>query len=199
VSFISAIKQRHDTFQKENPKGNLLSFSWLLVTGVIKILLAKVYLRQVNSLGKYVSINGKPKLENLGYIRLGDEVRVWSKIIKAKIYTGPKGKLEVGKNSRINGAHIDAQLSIKIGANVRIAPYTIIIDSDFHDVRDHFSDGVAKPIVIEDNVWLATRSTILKGVTIGENSVVATGAIVTKDVPKNSIVAGIPAKIIKTI
>lgn len=57
----------------------------------------------------------------------------------------------------------------------------------------------AKPIVIERNVWIATAATILGGVTVGENSVVAAGAVVTKDVPPNSFVAGVPAKIIRSL
>jgi maltose O-acetyltransferase len=88
---------------------------------------------------------------------------------------------------------------VKIGENVRIAPYTIILDSDFHDIKDHFADGPSKPVIIEDNVWLATRCTILKGVRIGKGSVVAAGSVVTKDVPPNCIVAGVPARVIKEI
>jgi acetyltransferase-like isoleucine patch superfamily enzyme len=56
-----------------------------------------------------------------------------------------------------------------------------------------------KPIVIEKNVWIATGATILGGVTMGENSVVAAGAVVTKDVPPNSFVAGVPAKVIRSV
>ena len=57
----------------------------------------------------------------------------------------------------------------------------------------------SKPIVIEKNVWIATGVTILGGVTVGENSVVAAGAVVTKDVPPNCLVAGVPAKVIRSI
>lgn len=57
----------------------------------------------------------------------------------------------------------------------------------------------AKPIVIEKNVWIATAATILGGVTIGENSVIGAGAVVTKDVPPNSFVAGVPAKVIRSL
>jgi acetyltransferase-like isoleucine patch superfamily enzyme len=57
----------------------------------------------------------------------------------------------------------------------------------------------AKPIVIERNVWIATAATILGGVVVGENSVVAAGAVVTKDVPPNSFVAGVPAKVIRSL
>jgi acetyltransferase-like isoleucine patch superfamily enzyme len=54
-------------------------------------------------------------------------------------------------------------------------------------------------VIIEDDVWIATRATILKGVTIGHGSVIAAGAVVTKSVPPKSIVAGVPAKVIKKI
>jgi acetyltransferase-like isoleucine patch superfamily enzyme len=57
----------------------------------------------------------------------------------------------------------------------------------------------AKPIIIERNVWIATAATILGGVRIGENSVVGAGAVVTKDVPPNSFVAGVPAQVIRSL
>jgi acetyltransferase-like isoleucine patch superfamily enzyme len=57
----------------------------------------------------------------------------------------------------------------------------------------------AKPIVIASNVWIATGATIIGGVTVGENSVVAAGAAVTRDVPSNSLVAGVPAKVIRSL
>lgn len=57
----------------------------------------------------------------------------------------------------------------------------------------------ARPIVIEKNVWIATGATIIGGVTVGENSVVAAGAVVTKDVPANSFVAGVPARVIRSL
>ena len=57
----------------------------------------------------------------------------------------------------------------------------------------------AKPIVIQKNVWIAAGATIIGGVTVGENSVVAAGAVVTKDVPPNSLVAGVPATVIRSL
>jgi acetyltransferase-like isoleucine patch superfamily enzyme len=58
---------------------------------------------------------------------------------------------------------------------------------------------IAKPIVIERNVWIAAGATIIGGVTIGENSVVAAGSVVTKDVPPNTLVGGNPARVIRSI
>jgi len=146
-----------------------------------------------------VSVNGKPIIGNLGEMIFNDEVRIWSNIERSKLYTGKKGKLIVGRNSRLNGVHIDARELIEIGDTVQIGPYTIIMDSDFHDLKDHSKDGPSKPIYIEDDVWIATRVTILKGVRIGKGSVIAAGAIVTKDIPAYSVAAGTPARVVKKI
>nr|WP_324248840.1 DapH/DapD/GlmU-related protein [Streptococcus macedonicus] len=59
--------------------------------------------------------------------------------------------------------------------------------------------GIAKPVTIGNDVWIGGNVTILPGVTIGNNVVVAAGAVVTKDIPDNCVVAGVPAKMIKTI
>ncbi len=187
-----------DLIQKLQRKSKGKSISEL-ISGVGRVLLARWHLRNCNHVSRLVSVNGKPLIVNRGLMVIGDEVRIWSNIERAKLFTGSQGKLIIGRNSRINGAHISAHLEILIGENVRIAPYSIILDSDFHDVRDHFSDGRASRVVIENNVWLATRCTILKGVTIGEGSVVASGAVVTKNVPPRSVVAGVPARVIRTI
>jgi acetyltransferase-like isoleucine patch superfamily enzyme len=89
---------------------------------------------------------------------------------------------------------------VDIGDHVMIGPNVNIITTG-HPVepsqRRAYVEG--KPIVIANNVWIATGATILGGVTVGENSVVAAGAIVTKDVPPNSFVAGVPAKIIRSL
>jgi acetyltransferase-like isoleucine patch superfamily enzyme len=199
MALQTLVQTKLNSFRNENPEGSTLDFLVHSAGGLWRILIAKYYLRNCTRLGKMVSVNGKPIIGNLGEMILGDEVRVWSTIEQAKLYTGRKGKLIVGRNSRLNGVHIDARELVQIGENVRIAPYTIILDSDFHDVKDHFSEGSSKPIIIEDDVWLATRSTILKGVRIGKGAVIATGAVVTKDVPPYCVAAGVPARVIKKI
>lgn len=185
--------------RQRDPSRSVWSLLGAAVAGVFRILAAKIHLRTADSIGKRVSVNGKPLIRNSGIMVFGNEVRVWSNIVRAKLITGPKGRLTVGTNSRINGAHIYAGELVKIGSNVRIAPYTIILDSDFHDVNDHFSDGMTKPVIIEDNAWIATRAMILKGVKIGEGSVVAAGALVTKDVEPYTLVAGVPARFVKRL
>ena len=73
-------------------------------------------------------------------------------------------------------------------------------DSDWHDIYDRAQPvGQSEPIKLEENVWVGDRAVICKGVTIGKNSIVGAGAIVTKDVPPNVVVAGTPAKIVKEL
>lgn len=199
MTALAIIKKKLAHYKVQNPKGSHLDLLFHVIQGSWRILVAKIYLRKCTRLGKMVSVNGRPAIENLGEMILADEVRVWSAIVRVQLYTGKKGKLIVGRNSRLNGVHIDARERIEIGANVRIAPYSIILDSDFHDIKDHFSDGPSEPVIIEDDVWIATRATILKGVTVGRGAVVAAGAVVTKNVPPFTIVAGVPAKVIKRI
>ncbi|MCW5588342.1 MAG: sugar O-acetyltransferase [Legionellales bacterium] len=89
---------------------------------------------------------------------------------------------------------------VDIGDNVMIGPNVNIITSSHPLEPDKRFDYVeAKSIVIENNVWIATAATILGGVSIGENSVVGAGAVVTHDVPANSFVAGVPARVIRSL
>lgn len=90
---------------------------------------------------------------------------------------------------------------VTVGNNVIFGPGVSLFSENhnFDDVTKFINEqGVSrKGITIEDGVWLASGARVLAGVTIGKNSVVAAGAVVTKDVPPYSIVGGIPAKIIK--
>ncbi len=178
--------------------GLLFAFLGKTITYGSRIMAAKFYLRGCN-LGKLVTVNGRPLILKRGQIVIGDRVAIWSVFDRTKLSVRWGGKLEIGSNSRINGAHIAVKQLVSIGKNVRIAPYVLIMDADFHDVQEHGVDGKSAPIIIKDNVWVASRAIILKGVTIGMGAVVASGAVVTKDVPPYSVVGGSPARVIKTL
>ena len=98
------------------------------------------------------------------------------------------------------GVRISSAKSIRIGDNCMFAANVIISDSDWHGIYNRIRPfRCTKPVVIENNVWLGERVIVTKGVTIGENSVVGSGSVVTKSIPPNSVTAGNPARIIKTI
>ena len=98
------------------------------------------------------------------------------------------------------GVRISSAESIRIGDNTMLAANVTISDSDWHGIYNRIRPfRCTKPVVIENNVWLGERVIVCKGVTIGENSVIGAGAVVTKNIPANVIAAGNPAKVIKTI
>jgi acetyltransferase-like isoleucine patch superfamily enzyme len=109
----------------------------------------------------------------------------------------------VGDNCRLNGTIIHCNERIEIGKNCLFGPGTVILDNDSHQVVRGFTERrkipISRPVSINDNVWIGMNCTILKGVTIGENSIVAAGSIITKSIPENSLYGGNPAKVIKVI
>lgn len=126
---------------------------------------------------------------------MGRDVLVRSILVPAEIGTGRHGVLTIGDGVRINyGTSIYADRAITIGDRVRIGPHSSIVDTDFHDLYDHNVKPEGAPVVIEDDVWIGARCTVLKGVHIGRGAVIGTGAIVTKDVPPFTVMAGVPAK-----
>ena len=81
-----------------------------------------------------------------------------------------------------------------------LAMHTSINDADWHDLQHRiFAPGLTAPVVLESNVWLGEGARVLKGVTIGENTVVGAGSVVSRSLPANVIAAGNPARVIKPL
>lgn len=118
----------------------------------------------------------------------------------ASIYVAPGAKLVLhGGWSFLNtNSTLNCFCHIEIGKRCSISDNVCIADSDSHCI-DGNKNKVTAPIIIGDHVWIGKNATILKGVTIGSGAVVGAGSMVTKDVPKNTVVAGNPAKPIRTI
>jgi len=109
-------------------------------------------------------------------------------------------RIKIGDNVIIcPGVRISAAAEILIGSNSMIAHGVYITDSDWHDIYDRIAMGEPKPVCLEQNVWVGDSAIICKGVTIGENSIVGAGAVVTASVPANCVVGGNPAKVIKQL
>jgi len=197
---IKKLQTEYQTIKSNNPKRNAL---WLLIKRICGAVWRVVggiwFLRRCHT-GKLCTVRGVPRIDANGEIILGNRVKIWSHIHKTQLSAGGKGKLIIGDNTFINvGTIISAHHLVQIGKNCQIAPGVVIMDNDFHDTANHDAEARPTPIIIGDNVWLATRAIIVKGVTIGEGATVASGAVVTKDVPPYSIVAGVPAKVIKQL
>jgi len=95
-----------------------------------------------------------------------------------------------------NGTIFESRAKIQIGNNVKIGYNALFIDTTSHSI-DGITPSKALPIIIEDNVWIASNAIILAGVRIGKNSVIASGATVNKNVPTDCLYGGVPAKLIK--
>ena len=105
--------------------------------------------------------------------------------------------IEIGVNCGFSGTVIGCATRIIIGDNVMCGANTLITDNDWH--RGDPRTGPDMPVVIEKGVWLGVNVTVLKGVTIGENTLVGAGSLVTRSLPANVIAAGSPAKVISQI
>jgi acetyltransferase-like isoleucine patch superfamily enzyme len=112
------------------------------------------------------------------------------------------GDVVIGNSTRI-GLHNTIIGPVTIGSHVNLAQGITVtaLNHNFEDTNKQIDEqGIStNPVVIEDDIWIGANAVILPGVTIGHHSVVAAGAVVTKDVPPHSLVAGVPAKIMKQI
>lgn len=112
----------------------------------------------------------------------------------------------IGDNVGMSGTSINCVKRCELREGVMLGVNVNIWDTDFHPIRPEerrlqtsLKEANSAPIIIEKNVWVGANSTILKGVTIGENTVVGTMSLVNKSLPANSICAGIPASKIKDL
>ncbi len=140
-------------------------------------------------------------------LRVGRNVTIW----RASLATDEDGLIEIGDDCYLANASLVCCARITIGSRVFIAGGVTITDSDFHPIGPaaRLADTVAlspigdrkrrppieaRPVVIEDDVWIGYNATILKGVRVGAGAVLAPGALVIRDVPPGAHVAGNPAR-----
>lgn len=135
-----------------------------------------------------------------GTIFLGDDIVFDS---RPDLYThSPLARIQIGRKCFVNGARLGCSVKIQIGDGCILAD-TRLMDTDFHSLgkdRQFPTATIAEaPIFIGNNVWLSAASAVLKGVRIGDDSVIAFGSVVTKDVPPGKVFGGNPAKEIRDI
>jgi acetyltransferase-like isoleucine patch superfamily enzyme len=126
---------------------------------------------------------------------------------KCIFIVGEDSNLVIGNNVAISGTAIICHNEIVIRDNVRIGGNTVIYDTDFHDINykkrimipENTSNVLSKRVEIMDNVFVGAHVTILKGVTIGSNSVIGAGSVISKNIPENQMWAGNPAIFLKEI
>ncbi len=163
-------------------------------------LVARWALWGCSSVGTAPKCRGIPLVQNAGQMIIGDDFSIWSHLGRSQLDVGAGGVLRIGDRVFINtGTTISAQLEVTIGDRVQIANGVSILDSDFHGLENRDCPPPSEPIRIEDDVWIATKAIVLKGVTIGRGAVVAAGAVVTSDVAPYTLVGGVPARVIRSL
>lgn len=116
----------------------------------------------------------------------------------------PKARIVIGRNVGISGGSICAAVEVVIGEGTLLGANVTIADTDFHPIssltRRFDQDGIATaPVAIGKNVFIGTGAIILKGVTIGDNSVIGAGSVVARSIPPNSIAAGNPCRVLRSL
>lgn len=113
-----------------------------------------------------------------------------------------KAEIIIGDNCGFSGVVIGARQSIKIGNKVLVGANVLITDFDWHPVNPvtrHTGEPKSKPVTIGNNVFLGYSAIVLKGVSIGDNSVIGANSVVTSNIPANVIAAGNPCKVISSL
>lgn len=163
--------------------------------------------RRLHSLGRRSILTRKLLVNRPGSVAIGSQVTILKDYVLADLRpgSGPKPKIVIGDGCVIQFRfQCNAAESVRIGRNVLIASNVLITDSD-HALEPGGvpvtlgSRFITRPVTIQDNCWLGQNAVILKGVTVGHDSIVGANSVVTRSVPPCSVVAGNPAKIIKTL
>jgi acetyltransferase-like isoleucine patch superfamily enzyme len=136
-------------------------------------------------------------------ITVADHVHMMAlpdKPVRLAVYEG-LGKISIGNYCIVNpGVRISSACEISIGHSCMLAMNAYLSDADWHDLQHRiYAPGTTGPIILGNNVWIGDSALVCKGVTIGDNSVVGAWSVVTRDVPANVVVAGVPAKVVREL
>lgn len=155
------------------------------------------------SFGARVLVNHRFRFAGKGKLFIGDDVNLWAHSEPNRFFTyNEKAVVSIGNKTRLNGVLIQCADSVCIGEETLVGS-AIMSDTDMHhmDIEGHVLEGhvMVKPIVIGNRVWIGGQAALLKGVSLGDESVVAFRSVVVKDVPSKALVGGNPAKVLKKV
>jgi maltose O-acetyltransferase len=145
------------------------------------------------------------RLRTAIYRMAGIEIGPRTSVLGRLTITGPgpvHRRLHIGADCVINAPlFLDLSAEIRIGNGVSIGHHCVFVTAQHEVGPSTFRAGIntGHPILVEDSCWIAARSTILPGVTVGQSSIVASGAVVPDDVPPNALVGGVPARLIRQL
>jgi len=188
---------------------SIASKLWLLLKLRFFCILVLIKRKHV-TLGQNIALNVPLRCDGKGFVEIGD-YSTFGSSLAPKAGNGEillqaredDSILTIGKNVAFsNNIFVIATRHITIGDDCLIGDFTLIMDSDFHEVdplKRRILTGTKKAVHIGNNVWFGSRVIVQKGVSIGDNSIIASQSVVTHSIPANCIAGGNPAKVIKTI
>ncbi len=127
-------------------------------------------------------------------VEIQDRTWLRSQVGPVYIVAFEGARISIGPDCLINGAHLSAKQSVKIGCHSTVGVGSRVFDGDQHDFDQEHPERV-EPVRIGDHVWITSDVTVLRGVCIADHSVVGARSVVTKDVPEHSVVFGAPAEV----
>ncbi len=161
---------------------------------------ARIYLRRANEVPLDVRVVGRPIVDNKGRLVFGPRCVLRSIVAPVELTVGPGAELVFGADTHLNsGTTVCAVTRVELGERVEVGPHVTIYDTNFHQLYDRNRMPEPEPVVIESDVWLCAKCTVLPGVRIGRGSVVAAHALVTRDVEPFTVVSGVPAAPIRQL
>jgi acyl-[acyl carrier protein]--UDP-N-acetylglucosamine O-acyltransferase len=177
-----------------------------VLRGLSAVVIARFRLRSGGRVrfGRRVVANHRLDVRGPGQVVVGDEANLFAFVGRTRLYTrAPVARIVIGRNVRLNGTTIQAAASVEVGEDCILGDANVM-DTDMHPLspdRRHnpAAEVRSAPVVLEPNVWVGGQAAILPGVRIGRNSVVGFRAVVTGDVPPNVVVAGNPARVVRSL
>lgn len=158
-------------------------------------LLSRWRLRLADRVGPGSQVAGRPYIVNQGSIEIGSGFQLSSHPVQSHLVALGGGALTIGDRVHISyGAAVAAMKNVTIGDDVRIGPFVVIMDGDFHDIADRDAPGEMSPVIIGANVTVGARVTILRGSVIGAGAELLSGCVVSGPIAAGAIVGGVPAR-----
>lgn len=172
-----------------------------IISKICVVLYKTLYGNRVN-FGKNILINHKFKLYGQGKLIVSDGCNLWAHEESNRFYFySDKAEIKIGEGSQLNGITVHCLEKVSLGDNC-LAGSAVVMDTDFHQFHNPahilYGNPKSKPVTVGNNVWLCGQCVLLKGSSIGDNSVVGFRAVVTKSFPADVVIAGNPARVVKS-
>ena len=126
-------------------------------------------------------------------VSVGEDTWLRSDLGPVQLYAFAGAEIELGRDCFLNGCHLSAKSSLRLGRSAWVGPGSRLFDSDQHDLDDQTPE-LTQPVVVGDFTWIASDVTVLRGVVIGSHCVIGARSLVTRSIPEHTLAYGVPAR-----